>query len=104
VQWDRNILGDLDKRISKLKKELESWRRKGISPEQVRREGLIKFKLGILEDQRDLYCRQHAHVQWMKDGDKNTKYFHSVATERRKMNKIKKLRREDGVVVRRRGP
>jgi hypothetical protein len=35
----------------------------------------------------------------MKGGDRNTKYFHSVATERRKMNHIKKLRREDNVVV-----
>jgi hypothetical protein len=30
--------GDIEKRISKIKKELESWRRKGISLEQVRRE------------------------------------------------------------------
>jgi hypothetical protein len=35
----------------------------------------------------------------MKGGDQNSKYFHTVATERKKMNKIKRLRREDGSVV-----
>jgi hypothetical protein len=50
VSWSKNTLGDLDKRISKIKKELEVWRRKGIGPEQVRREELLRFKLGQLED------------------------------------------------------
>jgi hypothetical protein len=54
---------------------LEMWRRKGISPEQVRREGLIRFKLSQLEDQHDTYWRQRAHVRWMQDGDRNTKKF-----------------------------
>jgi hypothetical protein len=35
----------------------------------------------------------------MKGGDRNSKYFHSVASERKKMNKIKRLRKEDGSVV-----
>jgi hypothetical protein len=99
VDWNRNVLGDLEKRISKLKKELEMWRRKGISPEQIRREGLIRFKLSRLEDQRDTYWRQRAHVRWMKDGDQNTKFFHSAASERRRMNRIKRLRKDDGSVV-----
>jgi hypothetical protein len=45
--------GDIEKRISKIKKELESWRRKGISPEQVRREELLRFKLSRLEEQKN---------------------------------------------------
>jgi hypothetical protein len=68
ASWSKNMLGDLEKRISKLKKELESWRRKGIGPKQVRREGLIRVKLSQLEDQRELYWKQRAHVNWMKGG------------------------------------
>jgi hypothetical protein len=52
MDWNRNILGDLEKRISKVKKELEYWRRKGTSPKQVRREGLLCFKLDRLEEQK----------------------------------------------------
>jgi hypothetical protein len=35
----------------------------------------------------------------MKEGDINTKYFHSVASERKKSNRIVKLKKEDGEVV-----
>jgi hypothetical protein len=99
VGWSRNVLGDLEKRISKLKKELDGWRRKGIGEEQVRKEQVIRFKFSRLEEQRETYWKQRADVHWMKNGVRNTKYFHSVASERRKKNHIKKLRREDGVVV-----
>jgi hypothetical protein len=99
TDWSKNILGDLDERISKVKKELEMWRRKGICSEQVRRESLLRYKLDRLEEQKNTYWKQWAHVKWMKEGDRNTKYFHSVASERRRVNKIKKLRREDGSVV-----
>jgi hypothetical protein len=60
------------------------WRRKGVGQEQVRREHLIRFKLDRLEEQRELYWRQRAHVHWMKGGDKNTIFFHTVASERKK--------------------
>jgi hypothetical protein len=99
VDWSKNVLGDLEKRISNLKKELEKWRREAISSEQTRKEEVLRYKLNKLEEQKELYWKQRAHMHWMKDGDRNTKYFHSVATERRKMNRIKKLRREDNVVV-----
>ena len=32
-QWDRNVLGELEKRINKVKKELEKCRRSSISQE-----------------------------------------------------------------------
>jgi hypothetical protein len=99
VDWSKNVLGDLDKRISKLRKELEKWRKEAIGPEQVRRESVLRFKLSRLEEQRDIYWKQHAHVNWMKGGDRNTKYFHSVATERRRTNRIKMLKGANGVVV-----
>jgi hypothetical protein len=35
----------------------------------------------------------------LKYGDQNTSYFHAFSSERKEMNRIKKLRREDGGVV-----
>lgn len=36
---------------------------------------------------------------WLKKGDKNTKYFHHKATQRRRKNKINKLQNRNGVWV-----
>jgi mannosylglycoprotein endo-beta-mannosidase len=57
----------------------------------------MHFKLSRLKDQRGLYWKQRAHVTWLKEGDRNTKFFHSVASGRKKKNRIKVVRREDGV-------
>jgi hypothetical protein len=43
--------------------------------------------------------RQRAHANWLSQGDRNTSYFHSFASERKKKNTIKRLRRDDGIVV-----
>jgi hypothetical protein len=86
VEWSRNVLGDLEKRISKLKKELEEWRQRPIGQEQARKEEILIYKLNRLEEQKETYWKQRTHVHWMKEGDRNTKYFHSVASERKKSN------------------
>ena len=99
VDWSRNIPGDLEKRIHRVKEELEAERRKNISEEQVRREHILRFKLSRLEEQLETYWKQRAHVNLMKGGDRNTKFFHAAASERRRRNKIKRPRKEDGGVV-----
>jgi hypothetical protein len=97
--WSRNVLGDLEKRLSRAKRELEKCRKKDISPDQVRKEEVLRFKLSRLEEQKELYWKQRAHVNWMKGGDRNTKFFHSAAMERKKMNHIRTLKTEDGGVA-----
>jgi hypothetical protein len=39
---------------------------------------------------------RRAHVNWLEKGDKNTKFFHSWCSERRRRNRIGKLKKEDG--------
>ena len=56
-------------------------------------------EVSCIVDQRELYWKQRSHVNWMKGGDRNTKFFHSVASERKKNNHIERLKREDGGVV-----
>lgn len=57
----------------------------------------MKYKLEKLEEQKDIYWRQRAHVHWLKNGDRNTRYFHEFASERRR-SRIRKLVKEDGGV------
>ena len=45
----------------------------------------------------DCMWNQRAKVDWLRDGDKNTKYFHCRSTERNKRNFILGLENEFGV-------
>ena len=55
--WSRNVLGDLEKRIKRAKKDLEECRRKAINSQSAAREENLRYKLEKLEGQRELYWR-----------------------------------------------
>ena len=60
-EWDRNVLGELERRIKRAKRELENCRQQGISQESVNREHLLHYKLERLQDQHHIYLKQRAH-------------------------------------------
>jgi hypothetical protein len=55
--------------------------------------------LGRLQEQKNIYWKQRAKAHWLKDGDKNTSFFHACASERKRVNLIKKLKDGNGGVV-----
>lgn len=64
----------------------------------------IEFKnctdrLARLLAQEEDFWRQRAKIYWLTEGDLNTKYFHSVATARRRRNVISALVDGAGTVV-----
>ena len=95
----QNILGDLEKNIKLAKKNLEPCRKLEINRRNIAQEEILKYKLEKLEARRELYWRQRAQTHWLKNGDRNTKFYHAFASERRRRNRIKKLVRDDGGIV-----
>jgi hypothetical protein len=85
--WSREVVGDLQKRIKSLKAELEECRKGVMSEASVRKEQVLRYRLELVEDQWDTHWKQRAKVAWLQNGDRNTTYFHSVASERKKKKK-----------------
>lgn len=98
-QWDREVLGVLEKRVKNAKRELERIRRASISQGHINKEHLLRYKLERLLDQQHVYWKQRAHSTWLAKGDRNTKFFHAQASERKRRNALSKLKDEGGGVV-----
>jgi hypothetical protein len=56
----------------------------------------VERKLCELFEREEIIARQRSRVDWLKEGDRNTAFFHARASARHHANTIKALVREDG--------
>ncbi|KAA3460547.1 reverse transcriptase [Gossypium australe] len=56
-------------------------------------------RLNFLYEKIERYWAQRSRVQWLKYGDRNTKFFHAKATGRFKKNSIEKIKDGNGVWI-----
>ncbi|XP_057453712.1 uncharacterized protein LOC130745452 [Lotus japonicus] len=91
-QWNFEVFGDLRTKrhevvckISELDKKEEEV---GLSTVELgARQQLISDFWGVLKHHESLLC-QKARSKWVKEGDRNSKFFHSSIKWRRKTNSI----------------
>ncbi|KAK7274123.1 hypothetical protein RIF29_15199 [Crotalaria pallida] len=95
----RNTVTSLRREIIKVKQALSSntcWEADATS--------LMKFKdlkerhASLLQEE-EIMWRQGSRALWLQHGDKNSKFFHRKANQRRETNTIKKIKHEDGNIV-----
>jgi hypothetical protein len=65
----------------------------------------IRLKKKLTEKMDEMLYReelswlQRSRVDWLRAGDRNTKYFHHRASRKKQKNKIRYLKRPDGTVT-----
>jgi hypothetical protein len=94
-KWSSENFGNVTKRIVGLRKEIErpEWN----DPVQNRDHILeAKRELEEIFYQEEMLWLQRSCITWLREGDRNTKYFHRKAMWRAKKNRIKRLLRENG--------
>ncbi|KAL9680177.1 hypothetical protein QQ045_018055 [Rhodiola kirilowii] len=95
-KWNKQVFGNVQRRIKDLKAKLESIRELSRSDGMVAEEAKIAAELDEWRLREELLWRQRSRAEWLSEGDRNTNFFHARASYRRKANRIDKLRNEEG--------
>ena len=94
--WNRDTFGSVRQELRQLKIKLEELRavpdRVGPSREEIK----IQDRLVELNHREEIMWKQRSRIQWLSEGDKNTKFFHNRSNGRRRRNFITRLTRSDG--------
>ncbi|KAL3833965.1 hypothetical protein ACJIZ3_008701 [Penstemon smallii] len=97
LNWSKSSFGNVNKQICKLKKELHTLRTGRITPASKQKEKDVSRELELLLDKENMMWEQRAKAHWLKDGDRNTSFFHARATGRKERNEILDIRNAKGV-------
>ena len=96
--WSRNSLGNITKQIANVRKNLKDAESKAVQGSRGQPDLIqtLKEELRTLLVQEEKLWQQKAKTAWLKDGDQNSRFFHSRASHRFRRNEILKLQRDDG--------
>ncbi|XP_074274052.1 uncharacterized protein LOC141597484 [Silene latifolia] len=90
-------INKIGKELEKKRKQLARFNEGDRSETNVQRRRQLVAQISNLRRQEEQYWRQRSRALWLKDGDRNTKFFHTRAGERKRKNFIAKLIDDDGV-------
>jgi hypothetical protein len=96
--WGAREFGCLAKKVRKLQQQLDKLRRRSVGRGPSDEEKTVVKQLREALRQEETWMRQRSRVQWLREGDRNTAYFHAQASHWKRINRIAGLRRQDGSV------
>ena len=81
-----------------LEKHLATLRKNIPASNNSDEEKKIELRLCELFEREEIMARQRSRVDWLREGDRNTSFFHARASARRRTNRIKFLNKADGSI------
>ncbi|XP_042983366.1 uncharacterized protein LOC122312779 [Carya illinoinensis] len=96
--WNRHSFGLVKKKLNEARAELEKAQFSHSHSHDLNPEGLsqARNKVQLWLEREEVMWRQRSRIQWLKEGDQNTRFFHSSASMQRKRNTIQGLKDDQG--------
>ncbi|XP_074265036.1 uncharacterized protein LOC141587449 [Silene latifolia] len=94
--WKKISIGKINRGLEMKRNQLTRLNEGDRSEAAVQKRRKLIAEIAALYKQEEQYWRQRSRALWLKDGDRNTKFFHSKAGERRRKNFIPLLIDDEG--------
>ena len=88
IKWENRAFGDTKVALQQRQRLLEELTSRN-DPALMVRTRETKTEINNLLHQEELAWRQRSRAIWLPTGDKNTKFFHQRATQRKHKNQIR---------------
>jgi hypothetical protein len=92
--WSKKKFGNVHKELEKARKHLEHLQLQNVDQREIRK---ITDHMNELLYKEEMIWLQRSRISWLKEGDRNTKFFQQRAVWRARKNSIKKLKDNEGV-------
>ncbi|XP_075675171.1 uncharacterized protein LOC142644440 [Castanea sativa] len=95
--WNRNVFGHVSRQIQAKRKVFNSLilrDRDGYYGAEINR---FRKEISDLLDSEEIMWSQRSKALWLKEGDRNTKFFHHRASKRRRKNTINGIWDANGI-------
>lgn len=96
MQWQRSMFGTTKAEIQRVRSQLDVVWRQPNSENTTATYHLLMSQLDSLLSREEAFWKQRSKVSWLKEGDRNTRFFHQRASNRKQRNYVKGLRDNTG--------
>jgi hypothetical protein len=97
-RWGFDKFGVVNKELECIKQEIEDLSRRDVLSNQ-RKIDQLSCCMEELLYREEMMWLQRSRISWLREGDRNTSFFHRKAAAWGKKNRIDCLRTEEGLVV-----
>jgi hypothetical protein len=94
--WSKDTFGNVRREIRILNERLDALRADEMRQSPSYEETKITSMFVELYEREEVMWRQRSRIQWLAEGDKNTRFFHLRSSKRKKKNQISRLKKSDG--------
>ncbi|PWA83198.1 hypothetical protein CTI12_AA170930 [Artemisia annua] len=93
--WNKRSFGHVQRSIKSKQKSLQILQSR-FDRSTCAEQRVLRDQIKELLTREELMWKQRSRVQWLREGDKNTRFFHTRASNRQRRNSILRLKGPDG--------
>ena len=95
-KWNKDVIGHCQRRIDVLLAKIQEIQKQDCTEENCRKEAHLQADLNEWLLRNEILWKQKSREVWLKEGDKNSKFFHLSTIIRRRRNSIDAVKNDSG--------